>query len=122
MAEQLTAAKKKNAALANSDKSRANEGYLVISHTAATSVKLSKMDELLEQTLSRKSDPVESLTSREAEILQLIVVGKTDKQIAKALCRTERTIEYHRNRIMRKLDVHNAVDLVKRAIDGGIAL
>lgn len=60
------------------------------------------------------------LTKREKEILRLIVSGKTNKEIAKDLCRVERTIEYHRNRIMCKLDAHNISDLFKKAILMGI--
>ena len=54
------------------------------------------------------------------EVLQLIVDGNTNKRIAQKLYRTERTVEYHRNRLMGKLDAHNAADLVKRAIAMGI--
>ena len=63
----------------------------------------------------------EPLTKREAEILRLIVAGKTNKEIARIFCRAERTIEYHRNRLMRKLGVHNAAGLVKRAVAMSIA-
>ncbi len=77
------------------------------------------MDELLEDTLVRV-DLVGSLTAREAEILQLILAGKTNKKIAKAICRTERTVEYHRHRLMRKVGAKTAADLVKRAIAMGL--
>jgi len=62
----------------------------------------------------------ELLTEREIQILQSILAGKTNKQIARALSRSRRTIEYHRNRLMHKLNVHNAAELVKRAIAIGI--
>lgn len=90
-----------------------------LSQTAAISAKRPEMDELLENTLLNvKRD--KSLTRREAEILRLIVSGKTNKKIARKIHRTERTVEYHRNRLMRKLGAHNAVDLVKRAITMGV--
>ncbi len=73
------------------------------------------MDELLEDMLANIR-AAEHLTKREAEILKLIVSGNTNKKIARKLYRTERTVEYHRNRLMRKLGAHNAADLVKRAI------
>jgi len=73
-------------------------------------------DEFLEETLVNNRYLVESLTRRETEVLNLIISGKTNRQIAKMLCRTERTVEYHRNRMMRKLGAHNAADLVRRAI------
>ena len=59
------------------------------------------------------------LTSREAQVLQLIVSGKSNKEIARMIFRTERTVEYHRNRLMHKIGAHNAAELVKRAIAMG---
>jgi DNA-binding NarL/FixJ family response regulator len=56
------------------------------------------------------------LTKRECEILRLVVAGQTNKQIATRLSRSERTIEYHRNRLMRKIGAHNAAQLVKNAL------
>ncbi len=79
------------------------------------------MDELLENTLGNGISMAESLTNRETEILQSIIAGKTNKQIARKLCRSERTVEYHRHRLMRKLNARTAADLVKRAIATGIA-
>lgn len=55
------------------------------------------------------------LTKTEAVILNLILQGRSNKGIAHILHRSVRTIEDHRNHIMRKLDVDNVVDLVKRA-------
>ncbi|HDZ68869.1 MAG TPA: response regulator transcription factor [Phycisphaerales bacterium] len=83
-------------------------------------LKEENVDELLENTLGDTINITEPLTSREAEILQSIIAGKTNKQIARKLCRSERTVEYHRNRLMRKLNAKTAADLVKRAIATGI--
>lgn len=85
-----------------------------------TNVKLPEMDELLEETLVNNTNTVKPLTRREAQILQLIVSGRTNKEIARILCRTKRTVEYHRNRLMHKLNAHNAAELVKHAIGMGI--
>jgi DNA-binding NarL/FixJ family response regulator len=60
------------------------------------------------------------LTRREEQILRLILAGKTNKQIARVLSRSCRTIEYHRNRLMHKLEARNAAELVKQAIVMGI--
>jgi DNA-binding CsgD family transcriptional regulator len=65
----------------------------------------------------RKSDA--SLTGRETQVLRWIVDGKTNKQIAKMLSRSTRTVEYHRNRLMKKLNAHTAAELVKQAIKMG---
>ncbi len=78
-------------------------------------------DKLLENTLVNNIGTSEPLTKREAQILQSILAGKTNKQIARMLSRNRRTIEYHRNRLMRKLNVHNTAELVKRAVAMGIA-
>ncbi len=88
-------------------------------HPATMRAKLPAMDKLLENTLLNKPDVF--LTKRESEILQLIIAGRTNKEIAQTLYRAERTVEYHRNRLMRKLGVHTAADLVKHAIVMGLA-
>lgn len=122
MAGQWCASKRRSVAFA--DNNRPNSGacqkhserrYLVI-----TNVKLPEMDELLEETLVNNTNTVKPLTRREAQILQLIVSGRTNKEIARILCRTKRTVEYHRNRLMHKLNAHNAAELVKHAIGMGI--
>ena len=78
-------------------------------------------DKLLEHTLVNSTGIGETLTRREAEIMRLVVAGKSNKEISHILCRTQRTIEYHRNRLMHKLKVHNVAGLVKRAIAMGVA-
>jgi len=77
-------------------------------------------DELLESTLCNSFED-NALTKREAEILHLIIDGNTNKGISQKINRTERTIEYHRNRLMHKLGAKTAADLVKRAITLGMA-
>jgi len=79
-----------------------------------------KDDSALEATLVHDVLIDESLTRREIQILKSIVAGQTNKQMARTLCRSQRTIEYHRNRLMRKLNAHNSAELVKRAIATGI--
>jgi DNA-binding NarL/FixJ family response regulator len=77
-------------------------------------------DTLLEKALIFNADNAVELTKREGEILRLIVEGRTNKQIAKQLSRSDRTIEFHRNRLMRKMAAHNAAELVRQAIGLGI--
>lgn len=57
-----------------------------------------------------------SLTRREKEILQMVVDGKQNKQIAEASGKSIRTIETHRFNIMKKLGVNNAIDMVNKAV------
>lgn len=65
-------------------------------------------------------DEQPSLTPRETEILRLIISGKTNKEIAQTINRVERTVEYHRNHLMRKLNAHSIADLFKKAILMGV--
>lgn len=68
----------------------------------------------------RNSAGVDSLTSREREILQLIAEGNDSKQIAFELCLSPKTVETHRRNIMEKLNIHNIAKLTKLAIKEGI--
>jgi DNA-binding CsgD family transcriptional regulator len=77
-------------------------------------------DKFIENTLIFDVVNGISLTKREGEILQMIVSGQTNKQIAQRLSRSERTIEFHRNRLMRKVGAHNAAELVKSAMIMGL--
>ncbi|KPK75236.1 MAG: hypothetical protein AMJ79_12010 [Phycisphaerae bacterium SM23_30] len=78
-----------------------------------------KLLQATESTLQERSfsDTIagKPLTKREKKILKLIVSGQNNRQIAQALQRSIRTIEDRRRVIMRKLNVHNVVDLVKVA-------
>jgi DNA-binding NarL/FixJ family response regulator len=60
------------------------------------------------------------LTSREAEVLQLISEGKANKQTAIMLGISTKTVEKHRNGLMQKLDIHDVAGLVRFAISVGI--
>lgn len=53
-------------------------------------------------------------------ILKLIIKGKSNKEIAKLLHRSIRTVENHRAHLMKKLDVDNSVELVKLSIQMGL--
>jgi DNA-binding NarL/FixJ family response regulator len=61
-----------------------------------------------------------SLTSRELEVLQLIVHGKSNKDIAVVLALSANTIAVHRAKIMQTLDIHNTAELVVYAIRNGL--
>ncbi len=62
------------------------------------------------------TEHVQSLTPREREIVQLIAEGRTTKEVATTLGVSEKTVEAHRGNILRKLNLHSAVDLVRYAI------
>jgi two-component system nitrate/nitrite response regulator NarL len=58
------------------------------------------------------SPGVPSLTDREREVLQLVVIGKSNKEIARLLHISPKTVSVHRSNIMAKLDVNNSIELV----------
>ncbi len=66
------------------------------------------------------TDRYESLTEREREVFQLIAEGRSNKEIAAVLGISPGTVDTHRGRIMEKLDVHNAVEMVLYAVRRGI--
>lgn len=69
--------------------------------------------------LIERSSTQNHLTIREKQILQLIVDGKTNKEIARNLTVSSKTIESHRLNLMKKLDVHNGIELLKKALRMG---
>jgi len=60
------------------------------------------------------------LTSREAEVLQLIAEGKANKQIAAELNVSVKTVEKHRQQLMNKLNIHTIAGLTRYAISKGV--
>lgn len=61
----------------------------------------------------------EPLTEREREVLKLVAVGKTNKEIAVLLGLSVRTIESHRSNVMKKLNIWTVAELVRYAISKG---
>jgi DNA-binding NarL/FixJ family response regulator len=60
------------------------------------------------------------LSSREVEVLQLIAEGKANKQVAKELGISIKTVEKHRQHLMSKLDLHDTAGITRYAIAAGI--
>jgi len=75
-------------------------------------------DDIMNGSAARVSVP--RLTQREKDILKLILEEKTTKEIAQALCLSEKTIEAHRSNLFIKLEVKNIAGLVKKALSWGI--
>jgi DNA-binding NarL/FixJ family response regulator len=69
------------------------------------------------RSVKRRSD---YLTTREAEVLQLIAEGHANKQIAAELCISIKTVEKHRQQVMNKLGIHDVAGLTRHAIAKGI--
>lgn len=64
--------------------------------------------------------PASTLTSREREILQLLVEGKKVREIGSILCISHKTVETHKRNISEKLQIKQSVDLIKYALREGI--
>jgi DNA-binding NarL/FixJ family response regulator len=77
-------------------------------------------DYIIQHKDSRDRSPLENLSSREREILQMVVEGKSSADIANILFLSPKTVDTYRSRLMRKLDVHDIPSLVKFAIQHGI--
>jgi DNA-binding NarL/FixJ family response regulator len=67
-----------------------------------------------------KREPFSALTGREREVLVLVAEGRSNKEIANQLGIGVRTIETHRERIMRRLNIHSVASLTKFAIVNGL--
>ncbi len=78
------------------------------------------IDVLIEGKEKAVSDPYQTLTNRERELLQMAAEGLTTAEIAKRLSISPRTAEIHRGRMMTKLGLHNQTDLVRYALKRGI--
>lgn len=77
--------------------------------------------ERLRDKLNGGSENGTDLTPREREVLQLIAEGKSHQSIAALLHLSIRTVDTHRNNIMQKLNIHDAVALVRYALKKGLA-
>jgi DNA-binding NarL/FixJ family response regulator len=74
------------------------------------------------QQLSIARNPLEQLTARQREILQLIAEGQTTKAIADILKVSPKTIEYHRAKLMERLSIFDIPGLVRFALRSGLIL
>ena len=64
--------------------------------------------------------PLDSLSSRERQIFQLVAEGKSSKEIANSLHLAESTISTYRNRLMKKLGLKDLTSLIKFAMEAGV--
>jgi DNA-binding NarL/FixJ family response regulator len=75
--------------------------------------------ELAERLAAKGASPVESLTRREREVLQLVVAGKSSAEIATMLALSPKTVETYRSRLMLKLGISDLPTLVRFALQHG---
>ena len=76
--------------------------------------------EVLRARKATDADPVSALTERQREILQLLVAGKSAKEIASVLALSARTVEDHKYRMMESLGIENSAELIHFAIKHGL--
>lgn len=76
----------------------------------------------VEAELGRPSAPLERLTRREREVFELLIRGNSNDEVATRLFIARRTVETHRQRIMKKLSAHSIVQMQRIAArHGGLA-
>lgn len=91
-------------------------GETYLSPTIATVV----VRRLAQEKGKEKESPLDLLSDREKEVLQMLVEGRSTSEVAEALFISQKTVENHRGNIMNKLDVHDMPSLVKFAIRTGL--
>ena len=84
---------------------------------------LSRSTEQRQRTVekSKARQLLDSLTPREFEVMQLVVAGMLNKQIASELAIAEKTVKVHRGRVMQKLGITSVAELVRLGQRAGMA-
>jgi DNA-binding NarL/FixJ family response regulator len=72
------------------------------------------------QRLRNEEQPIDVLTPRQREVLQLIAEGQSTKDIARRLDLSVKTVETHRTQLMKQLDIHEVTGLVRYALRAGL--
>jgi len=70
--------------------------------------------------LTAETSPLDQLTRRESEVLQMVAEGKSSREIAEVLSISSKTVDSYRSRLMQKLEVEDVTGLVKFAIRHGV--
>ncbi len=79
------------------------------------------IDECQQQTTFKgEKNPYQLLTDREKEVFKLIAEGHTAREIADVLVVSPKTVDWYKTSLMKKLNIHNRIDLIKFAIRKGI--
>ena len=95
-----------------------HSGQKFFSPTVAKRLRLLHLDPSNGAKVFKKTKAI--LSSREVEVLQLVAEGKANKQIARVLDISIKTVEKHRQHLMSKLDLHDTAGLTRYAIGAGI--
>ena len=79
-----------------------------------------EINQILVRSLKKPQDPSMELSSRETEVLKLVILEMTTREIAEKLFVSERTVETHRKNLLRKTNSKNTVGLIKYAYQNNI--
>jgi len=91
-------------------------------HSGRRYLSKSLADDVIDQFLGKgpAEDPLQRLSSRERQVLQLLADGYSVHDIASKLSLSPKTVETYRARMMEKVGIHNLANLIKFAIQQGI--
>ncbi len=92
----------------------ANQTYL------GSNIAVVVLEDYVERLTATESTDPSRLSPREKEVLQLLVEGRTTKEIARRISVSIKTVDSHRKNIMDKLDLHSIAELTKYAIREGL--
>jgi DNA-binding NarL/FixJ family response regulator len=95
---------------------RVADGEVYLSHEISARLR----NRLPLDQIARARSPVERLSERQREILQLIAEGQTTKEIALTLQLSAKTVEYHRMQLMQRLNIFDIPGLVRFALRTGL--
>jgi DNA-binding NarL/FixJ family response regulator len=70
--------------------------------------------------VDRNHKPALYITPRQREILRMVAMGHTNREIGEALAISVRTVEVHRFNLMRRLNVRNVAQLLRQALQHGL--
>ena len=86
-------------------------------------VKILKLDQLVAEQVPEQFSPLQiQLTPRQKIVLQLLVEGKTNQEMADALNLSTKTIEFHKTRILKAVGVKNTAELTQYALRHHLAI
>jgi DNA-binding CsgD family transcriptional regulator len=87
---------------------------------SSTGISTPVLKNITRQAIADRKSPLDGLTGRQREILQLIAEGQNTKQIAVTLKVSSKTVEYHRMKLMNCLNIHDVPGLVRLAMQAGL--
>ena len=97
---------------------RVHSGHLYLSQEISETV---VADYIKRRGVANEKTPLESLSKREREILQLIVEGKTNTAISRLLFISPKTVDTYKSRLMNKLGIKDLPSLIRFAIKHGLS-